>query len=42
MINEDGALVFMNWIISKEGQDLIAQFGLDEYKEPLFIPNYVK
>lgn len=40
MINEAGALKFMDWLISDEGQDLISQFGVDKYGEPLFIPNY--
>lgn len=42
MINEAGALEFMNWLTSDEGQDLISQFGVDKYGEPLFTPNYGK
>lgn len=42
MINESGALKFMDWLISEEGQELISQFGVEEYGEPLFIPNYGK
>ena len=42
MINEAGALEFMDWLISEEGQELISQFGVEEYGEPLFIPNYGK
>jgi tungstate transport system substrate-binding protein len=42
MINEAGALKFMDWLISEEGQELISQFGVEEYGEPLFIPNYGK
>ena len=32
------AMEFVNWIISKEGQDLIASFK-DKNGNPLFIPN---
>jgi tungstate transport system substrate-binding protein len=42
MINVEGALIFMNWIISEEGQNLISRFGVDKYGEPLFIPNFGK
>jgi len=39
-INNDGAIEFMNWIISEEGQALIKEFGVEEYGQPLFIPNF--
>lgn len=39
-INNDGAIEFMNWMISAEGQALIKEFGVEEYGQPLFIPNY--
>ncbi|NLC04320.1 MAG: solute-binding protein [Tissierellia bacterium] len=39
-INHEGAVEFMNWITSNKGQDLIKDFGVEEYGEPLFIPNY--
>ena len=39
-INNDGAIEFMNWITSEKGQDLIKEFGVEEYGQPLFIPNY--
>lgn len=39
-INNEGAIEFMNWITSEKGQDLIKEFGVEEYGEPLFIPNY--
>lgn len=42
MINEAGALKFMDWLISEEGQELISQFGVEKYGEPLFIPNFGK
>ena len=38
-INNEGALKFLEWLISDKGQDLISEFGLDEYGEALFIPN---
>ncbi len=39
-INNEGAIEFMDWITSTKGQDLIKEFGVEEYGEPLFIPNY--
>ncbi|MDF2676375.1 MAG: tupA [Bacillota bacterium] len=30
---------FINWILSEEGQNLIAEYGVEEFKEPLFVPN---
>ena len=39
-INNDGAIEFMNWITSEKGQDLIKEFGVEEYGQPLFIPNF--
>lgn len=41
-INNEGAIEFMNWITSDKGQDLIKEFGVEEYGEPLFIPNFEK
>nr|WP_300006190.1 substrate-binding domain-containing protein [Tissierella sp.] len=38
-INHEGAKSFMNWLVSAEGQALIKEFGVEEYGEPLFIPN---
>lgn len=38
-INNDGAIEFMNWMLSERGQSLIKEFGVEEYGEPLFIPN---
>lgn len=38
-INGEGAIEFMNWILSERGQSLIKEFGVEEYGEPLFIPN---
>lgn len=38
-INNEGALRFIDWILSKDTQNLISEFGVEEYGEPLFIPN---
>ncbi|WFA08186.1 substrate-binding domain-containing protein [Tissierella sp. Yu-01] len=38
-INNEGAMEFMNWMISEKGQTLIEEFGVEEYGQPLFIPN---
>ena len=38
-INGEGAIEFMNWITSERGQALIKEFGVEEYGEPLFVPN---
>ncbi|HZJ02241.1 MAG TPA: substrate-binding domain-containing protein [Thermoleophilia bacterium] len=37
--NPEGAQAFADWITSSEGQDLIAQFGMERFGQPLFIPN---
>ncbi|MBN2404407.1 MAG: substrate-binding domain-containing protein [Coriobacteriia bacterium] len=37
--NAEGAGVFADWITSTEAQDLIGEFGVEEYGEPLFVPN---
>lgn len=38
-INEAGAKAFMDWIISEEAQKLIGEYGVEEFGEPLFVPN---
>ncbi len=38
-INNEGAIEFMNWMISEKGQGLIEEFGIEEYGQPLFFPN---
>ena len=38
-INFPAAERFVDWILSPETQDLIAEFGLEEFGEPLFFPN---
>jgi tungstate transport system substrate-binding protein len=37
--NPEGAQAFADWIVSAEGQAVIEEFGVEEYGEPLFIPN---
>ncbi|MBW6467695.1 MAG: extracellular solute-binding protein [Coriobacteriia bacterium] len=37
--NLDGAQAFADWIVSPAGQDIIREFGVDTYGEPLFVPN---
>jgi tungstate transport system substrate-binding protein len=37
--NYDGALAFANFIIAKETQDVIGQFGVDKFGQPLFFPD---
>lgn len=39
-INNKGAMEFMNWMTSEKGQALIKEFGVEEYGQPLFIPNF--
>lgn len=38
-VNIEGAEVFINWICSAEIQELIGQFGIEDYGEALFTPN---
>lgn len=38
-INADGAQAFVDWMLSKKGQDLISEFGKDTFGQSLFIPN---
>ncbi len=37
--NIEGANAFINWIVSEEIQTLLAEFGVDLYGQPLFMPN---
>jgi tungstate transport system substrate-binding protein len=37
--NLDGAIAFANYVTSPEGQALIGSFGVDKYKQQLFIPD---
>ena len=38
-INHEGAKAFQEWIVSDEGQELIGEYGLEEYGKALFTPN---
>lgn len=38
-INNEAAVKFLEWLISDKGQELISEFGVEEYGEALFIPN---
>lgn len=38
-INSKGAKIFVQWILSEEVQELISEFGKEEFGQPLFIPN---
>jgi tungstate transport system substrate-binding protein len=37
--NYDGALAFANFMIAEETQDIIGQFGVDRFGQPLFFPD---
>ncbi|MHB1381232.1 MAG: ABC transporter substrate-binding protein [Thermoleophilia bacterium] len=38
-INYDGALAFMEWLVSAESQELIGGYGVEKYGQALFVPN---
>ncbi len=38
-INAEGALAFVDWIISEDAQKLIGEYGIEKYGKPLFFPN---
>jgi tungstate transport system substrate-binding protein len=37
--NQEGAQAFADWIVSDEGQQVIAEYGVEEYGQALFVPN---
>ncbi len=41
-INAEGALAFVDWILSAETQSLIGEYGIEAFGEPLFFPNAIK
>ena len=41
-INYEGAMAFINWIIGQEGQEIIKEFGVEKYGQPLFYPDVIK
>lgn len=38
-INAEGAKAFMAWLVSDEAQNIIKNFGVEQYGQPLFFPN---
>jgi tungstate transport system substrate-binding protein len=38
-VNYEGATAFAQWLISAPTQDVIREFGVKEYGQPLFIPD---
>jgi tungstate transport system substrate-binding protein len=38
-VNLQGAKAFADFVTSEEGQKIIAEFGVDKYGEPLFLPD---
>ena len=38
-VDYDGAMAFADWLVSDEAQEIIKNFGLEQYGEPLFFPN---
>jgi tungstate transport system substrate-binding protein len=38
-MNYDGALAFANFIIAENVQEIIGQFGVEEFGQPLFFPD---
>ncbi len=37
--NQEGGQAFFDWILSPDAQKLIGEFGVEEFGEPLFVPN---
>jgi len=37
--NQAGGQAFFDWILSPEGQEIIGEFGVEEFGQALFIPN---
>ena len=38
-INYEGALAFANFMVAPETQVIIAEFGVEKFGQPLFIPD---
>ncbi len=38
-IDERNGAVFVDWLISLPAQELISQFGVETFGQPLFVPN---
>jgi len=41
-VNYEGAMKFIEFITSKEGQEIIKNFGIEKYGQPLFFPDVIK
>lgn len=39
LINAEGAQAFIDWLLSEKAQNLIKEFGVEKYGQPLFTPN---
>jgi len=37
--NQAGGQAFFDWVLSPEGQEVIGEYGVEKFGEPLFIPN---
>lgn len=37
--NQEGGQAFFDWVLSEDAQAVIESFGLEEYGQPLFVPN---
>ncbi len=38
-VNAEGAAAFIDWLTAVETQQMISQFGIDEFGQPLFVPD---
>jgi len=38
-LNDEGALAFADFLVSPQGQQLIGDFGVEKFGEPLFVPD---
>ena len=38
-INAEGAALFVEWLISIPVQEMIGEFGVDQFGQPLFVPD---
>lgn len=41
-VNADGGKAFVDFMVSPEGQSLIAKYGIDKFGQPFFFPDAVK
>ncbi|QGT98608.1 Tungstate ABC transporter, substrate-binding protein [Candidatus Syntrophocurvum alkaliphilum] len=38
-VNYEGVMTLIEWITSEKGQDIIEVYGVDQFGQPLFVPN---